>query len=493
MLRRPRRAVPGITKSLNPYVAIPNEFYYLAWVAIFLHFALVVYISAGSSTSNATTALRLSTFLLHQLVVCSPLLFRWKGIGIVHPLYFLSAYTFLRGTLPNTNSIARGVTIHPGLPGYSPEQIAGVQIQVILVATLSWVAMIVGFRVAKGIKWARFLSLSDNQNRLTVAAGIGFMLSALALVMQVKVSGGFTRHIKNITTGIANQSFEMDSTFYSVLVVLVTLSVLLPCVIVLRNPKATRNISFWLSSAGSVVLMYLSNGRRSSVLQAVLAILACWFIANRRVPLVRSFVIACCLFLSVGLLGRFRESNWKQQTVNYDAFTDFDPIHGFENSLEVFESRGGGGAIYPIIAKVSQRVKILYGRNYFDYLNRFIPRFIWKNKPRGIGIECAKVFYGRENSGGIPPGPLGEAFWTGGWLGVFIVFLVWGAMLKSIKTFFDAHGGTISGTLIYLFTITTLNPSEPSFRRWLFIILPCFVLLAIGGMLALKRAEVATD
>ena len=151
----------------------------------------------------------------------------------------------------------------------------------------------------------------------------------------------------------------------------------------------------------------------------------------------------------MGILGDFRRSNWTRGSqVNFSAFTETDIASAFESSLNEIEGRKLASPLYPIVARVPSEVPFKYGTNYVAYFNRFIPRRLWPDKPRGIGLECAEVFYGRSNSGGVPPGRLGEAYWSGGFVGVAIVFFVWGHLLKSFGNFFVRFRGSTIATLL---------------------------------------------
>jgi hypothetical protein len=141
-----------------------------------------------------------------------------------------------------------------------------------------------------------------------------------------------------------------------------------------------------------------------------------------------------------------------------------------------------------ILENVPDNVPFLYGVNYLNYVNRFIPRQIWKNKPRGLATQCAETFYGRVDAGAIPMGAVGEAYWSGGIIAVSIVFFLWGRLLASVGMFFVRFRHSAFACLLYFVTLTQLEPSEQGFAQWIYVVAPaCIVLLLVGEITPASR------
>ena len=232
---------------------------------------------------------------------------------------------------------------------------------------------------------------------------------------------------------------------------------------------------------------YLVSGRRTGAITNIIALVACWIVRRRSLAVGRVVLIGLLAFLFIGMIGEFRRANRRLgKPVNFDAVTEASFTDAVTQSWVEIESRRESGAIYPIIAKVPDKVRYRYASIYLSYFNRFSPRLIWPNKPRGVGIECAYVFFGRRNSGGIPPGGIGEAYWSAGMVGVTVVYLFWGLILRCIGNFFVRFRGSSVATLLYLATLTKLGPSEPQFRAWLHLIVPALLILGCAGIVRIK-------
>ncbi len=466
----------------NPFIEVTRSVQILTRLAVALVIGATWLVAFTADYTAPYMMLRLFVVTGYILVATLPLWFAIPGNGVVHPLFVIASLTLAKSCFPSIGSYAIGMTIHGALPGMIGAQTATLQIQVILLMTLACVMTYAGYFSARGIKW-KAISFRDRKELSTYAAVACFVVGSISLYVLMQISGGFFAHLKNITRGHANKVWAVDPELASTFATLVLLIVVAPALWLLNSRKAITNPAFWALVAYAVASGFLINGRRSAVLANVLVIVACFVLKTRKVAIGRLAITAILLFLSVGILGDYRRSNWSRGAVTFEAFTDVQIDEAMAQSFQEIQARKSGGAIYPIVAMVPSQVPYKYGTNYLAYFNRFIPRRLWPDKPRGIGIECAEAFYGRRNSGGIPPGGLGEAYWSGGLFGIAIVFFTWGAILKSIGTFFMRFRHSAFASLLYLVTVTRLGPSEPQFRAWLYTIVPALALLALVGVI----------
>lgn len=471
----------------NPFVDVPPLAALAARFAVFAFLVAVCVAAMFSDTAAHITALRLLALFVFITVSCAPLIFRIRGIGLFHPLFFLSAYGFIKGTLPSARPIAMGVESHVALPFMGPGDVGMLQVKVMLLGALSWLMMIVGYFATSGISW-RFITFRNRPSAIIWGATAAYVAGIFGFYSLVKLSGGFWEHAKNITRGFAAKVWVADPELASTYAFLVNLSTVLPAYLLLRYRHATKMPGFWISAVGACVLLFMVNGRRSALLQPVLLFICCWILQRRQVALGRIGLVAVVLFLSAGVIGEYRRSNWSSAGgVTFDFMSDVSVESALQMSLQEFEQRSAeGGPMYPILARVPGEVPHLYGANYLAYVNRFIPRIIWEDKPRGIGVDCGRIFYGVGH--GVPPGALGEAYWSGGVIGVVVVFFLWGAILKSAAKFFIRFRGSAVACMLYLMTLAVLSPSEPSFRAWLYIIVPSVAILVSVGVLKIATS-----
>lgn len=91
-----------------------------------------------------------------------------------------------------------------------------------------------------------------------------------------------------------------------------------------------------------------------------------------------------------------------------------------------------------IMARVPREIDHLYGLTYVSAIAFFIPRVIWREKPRGAGAYVAGILYQNKSLGemrayrgtGYPAGGVGEAYWNFGLPGVVVVYLLFGCFHK---------------------------------------------------------------
>lgn len=478
-------------KTTNPYVDISKRLSHAAMFVVAAYLIMLFLFAATSDQPAPLIGVRMLVVSLYVVVSTSPMWMRWQGIGLFHPLYMLAVYGFLKNTLPNAKSLADGVAYHPALRGMSATDISELHIQVMLLKTLSWICIFVGFRAVRGVKW-KVIGFRDHNRLLALGAAVSFLIGCIALYFLIGLSGGFSEHLKNITRGHSNKVWVGDAELASIYAILAKLTIVAPAVWILVGKRPFYNPGLWALIIVAVMTGFLINGRRSGLLVAVVVLVACWVWKRRSIALGRLALIGIVMFATVGMLGEFRRSNWSGGEVNFESLQTTDIEATFYKSFEELESRREGGAIYPIVALVPKEVPFLLGKNYFNYINRFIPRVIWKNKPRGVGIDCARIFYHRPNAGGIPPGQLGEAYWSGGLVGVILVFCLWGALLKSIGNFFVRFNDSPTACMLYLATIGTLGPSEPEFRAWLYLAAPIIIVLTVVGVIRFSGAKSAS-
>ena len=476
-------------RNRNPFIEVNESIYLLARLAVVIFLVSMIYLGVTSRDAAPNMPLRLLVASLRLLVVTLPLWCKIKGIGILHPLYFLSALAFLKTLVPSLYLMANGVSFHGALPGSSPRQISMLQIQILGLSALSFACMYAGFFLNKGNGWT-FVRFREKNAILFVGAVVALVVGSIALWWIMEMSGGLSYHLKNISRGRTKRIWVKDPTYASIYASFVPLILVPPVLWILKRKGAFYSPILWTLCIYAAASGYLVSGRRTSAITNVIAMLACWILHRKKLALGRVAIVAMLAFLSVGIIGEFRKSNWRRnQSLDFGAVTESSVNDSLAKSWEAISERKKGSAAYPIIAKVPEKEPFRYGAIYLSYFNRFIPRIIWPNKPNGVGVECAYVFYGRVEQGGIPPGGVGEAYWSAGVFGVVVVFFIWGFVLRCIANFFLKFHKSAPAVLLYLATLTKLGPSEPQFRAWLFLVVPAAMLLALAGIIQFRPAK----
>lgn len=462
------------------------------WIAsrsvVLAYFVAIVLVAVFSDESPGITIVRLGAVALMLVVSCWPLLFPIAGVGVLHPLYFLSAYNFIKGTLLNFSNYAFGITSHPALPTVRPADIAVIQIEAILLDALGWLMIFAGFRIAKGMSWS-WLRFYRKPQLEVYGAILTYCLGMLGFFFLVQLSGGFEPHLKNIARGINAKVFVSDPRFASLYGNLVILTLIAPALMILTGKNMTRRPFFWLLAITASIALFLVNGRRSALLRPVMLFVTCWIHRSGKLPVAAITVLALMLLLSIGVVGEYRRSNWSDagKKANFDAVQDLSINDLFRLSFQELQERRAGSPLIPIIHRVPSDIAFLYGTNYLGYVKGFIPRALWPGKPRGIGVDCGRVFYGVNWA--IPPGVMGEAYWSGGPIGVAIVFFAWGVVLKNLCYFFLRFYASPMAVLLYFMTLATFTPDEGGVRAWIYLVVPTVSVLFTAGMMNFKSVR----
>ncbi|QEF98725.1 hypothetical protein Mal15_27800 [Stieleria maiorica] len=471
----------------NPFVEISESVQLLARLSIVMAIAFAWWVGLNDRDSAPYPISRLLLFTLYTAIQTLPLWYRLPGVGLLHPLYVIAAYLFLKGTIPSLSQSAIGYRHIPGLPAMSAQGVAIMYMKVTGLYILAQIFTYFGFFTGRGIRW-NFIEFRNRPNIVTYFVIASLVIGLVAFWLLIDLSGGLYPHLKNITRGNAAKVWVKDASNASIYATLCGLIVLPPAFLMLVGKNPGFNPVFWALTAISIAVNYLTAGRRSAIVSAVIIIVACWVLRTRTVSLARLSIIWFLLFLSIGIFGEYRRSNWDgRRRVNFSAFQDNDIGEAMEKTWSDLQQRRGGSPVPLIVYRVPKYVPFKYGMNYVGYINRFIPRRIWKNKPKGLATQCAEVFYGRYGSGAIPMGALGEAYWSGGIVAIPIVFFVWGRILCSIGTFYIRFRYSAIACMLYLLTVTRLEPSELSFGRWVYVVVPTLIILFAFGELVRAR------
>ncbi|MEQ9167694.1 MAG: O-antigen polymerase [Fulvivirga sp.] len=201
----------------------------------------------------------------------------------------------------------------------------------------------------------------------------------------------------------------------------------------------------------SIIIGFLATGSRSSVIVVLVAFLACYLLKTRKIPKISSVLAAIVAVLLFGLLGQirtastFNQGKWSWDDIDFDYQTNLDRA---ADESEAWKSLGADLATY---VSVPERVDFLYGKTYMAAIAFWLPRAIWKDKPHGVGYYTGREIYGAGN--GVPPGPIAEAFWNFGFLGVIVLAFLNGIVLSLVSNTFQLYYKSPGVAVIYILII----------------------------------------
>ncbi len=417
-----------------------------------------------------------------------PLFARFPNKGFLHPLVLTSAINFLNMAISQTGLFFEGLIWHQALRDKTTGALVDLAISVNLIAVVASLSTYLAFAFISSPSLP-YLKLKNQPNRwfgllffIWLCAGLG------CLAFIIYSSGGFASHIRNITVGAANQEFEYGAAYLGFASVGVQSMIVLPLVYAAFKKKGHRSFGFLLLIALVCASVFLLNGRRSAIIPPILSACAFWTFQEKRFPIVPVAVLVGVLVLFVGAGSMFREMNREQgATATFNVFERYTVEDVWDRAIAEITARSStSSAVYPIVARVPQNEPYTYFKNYFDNIYRLIPSAFFPDQPDGIGIQAAETFYHRYDEGGIPPGTLGEAYWSFGILGVIVVYSSYGVLLRLLGNTMTQYRYSAGALCLYIITIVRLDFNQISIRIWLFTIVPMLIFYFASGLVGLR-------
>lgn len=472
--------------SENPYVEIPKVQRKFIMAFILSYMALIMVSAFLDGSRIDEKILLVGSSIIFLGVVSFPLFFKFKVGGFLHPLVLSSAFVLVNLIIRKSDVLANGLDYHVALPGWSSKSLSGLVAYVNIVISCGFLAKYVGYYVFGSLTIRGFRFNKRPNSLFTPLLMMWLGLGFLALFLLINASGGIQYHLININRG-SSKSFIGDTRFLGLCVSITQSTVLIPVLYAAFVKKGNRSLIFVILVLLSFVVVYLTSGRRSSILVPSYLACAIWIYKERSLPLIRILCLGILMFFFLSVGSVWRDANRRSSQINWNFLQGYTVTELAEISMrELSDRSGNSSAMYPIVVLVPDKVPFNYGRSYFENVYRFIPRSVWPEKPNGIGVTCAEVFFHRRGLGGIPPGAYGEAYWSFGITGVILVFFLFGMVLRFFGNIFVANPHAMGFVAIYLFTLVRLGPDQISFRVWIFAFVPTILFLIATNLVSVK-------
>ena len=137
--------------------------------------------------------------------------------------------------------------------------------------------------------------------------------------------------------------------------------------------------------------------------------------------------------------------------------------------------------------QVPSDVDHLYGAGYVKWFNLFIPRLIWKDKPRGIDVDTGVTFFNA--TWGMPPGDIGQAYWEFNIPGVIVVFFLLGVAYRYFYNSLKGGEITYASLAVYLVGVFYLGADQNSFRLMVVFFVPMVLVFVFLKYFRLRFAR----
>ena len=455
----------------SPYLAFrPIERLALAGllIAIVLVAGVVSFFSEGGSHP-----LLFGAFAVYVLTLSLPLFRSFLGTpALFHPLFFYATWMGLRSLLTGDVVLgATGLEFHRALYGMGSTELEYVAAVSFLLEALSLVSLYVGYGLFRNFKVPVFRP-TVVPRRLTVAAVLWMFLPFGAVVILSIEAGGLGSLM--LQRGIASD-LRMAAEIGGHWNFLAGTGVVVPVVWLAIDRKAARNPVFWGVALLAAFLVFAATGSRSSAIVPFITIALMWSIRNRDIPYKSLWIGAVIAVMAVGILGEFRDAtrgaDWLGE-VQIDARAWDGALRGYDELVRRSTTDNGQIAV---LGSVPEHVGHLYGRSYLSIPFVFIPSAIWPgDMPDAAGKLNATYIYDNPLTG-IPTGVVGEAYWNFSYLGVVVVFLLFGGVLRLVASLFRKNIDHALVLVFFLYTLTSLAPGSNQVYNFVHAIVPALL------------------
>lgn len=460
----------GNDRQRNPFVKISSPLraavivYFIGWRILPTTTMLV---DPNTENIGAVAAIVLAIITAELLILLPFMRSKFAGtpVGWLHPLILPTVVTTIFGLMRNPGSLLvpltswiepRAISDHVLLAGWSDSLILEAQLKLSMLNLLALLATYAGFTV----RW----KLPANRPRIVISGkrlawlfGFSFILVLVFLQLQ----GGVLAHMASLASG----RYRMRELSGHFLVV----NAFLPYILLLwyaYRPAALRNPVFLLAFASVALLQFVVTGSRSGLFTPLAMLLAVWIFHHHKLPAVRAFALGASAVLLLGVLGDIRQSG-RDGKVDFSSLSGLDVTAALDDTYDELDSRSLDTGM-AVAALVPKQVDYLYGSTYVAALAFWIPRVLWRDKPRGAGAYASAVLYGGLSvehmsgyrGGGYPVGGVPEAYWNFGISGVVLVFFFYGGLLRFGASWLisqPANPFAVTFLILLLFGLNTPN------------------------------------
>ncbi|MBP0484463.1 O-antigen polymerase [Sagittula salina] len=439
-LRALRAENPFIT--ISPAARLAIVIYFVGWRIL----PLCAQLTAEHDVATAHQLLTIACKILTQGLLLAPMVstrFFGARMGWLHPLVLPALVSVLLTTLQSPETLLapllgwfagfREIT-HELYTGMPQEVLYRAQFRGAALTVLSVICLYGGFAASRLPIRLR----QDRRREIRLHGGLYaafFGLCFVVVVYFLDQQGGILRHMASFASG----RFAFREFAGPFLVVNDFLPVML-ILWYLYRPQALRNPVFLGVFLLSCVFQFIVTGSRSGMFVPIATLLAAWMMVTRKVPAVRAILLGVTALLLVGVLGEIRRSGSDGQ-VDFSSLVNFDLVEARDKAEEELEGRDRDASMAVFVA-VPQQVGHLWGKTYVAALGFWVPRAIWKDKPRGAGPHTAALIYRGLDTmegytgGGIPPGGVAEAYWNFNIMGVMLVYLLYGGFVRVLSDWY---------------------------------------------------------
>lgn len=207
--------------------------------------------------------------------------------------------------------------------------------------------------------------------------------------------------------------------------------------------KARESKLFWVCCI-CVFLMFMVLGRRSTILLLIGSMLIIYHYLFKKIRLKSAIVFGSLLFSLLISIYVYRiVSGHSQKTKLYDSLSENPLVFVMEQS----EFRNFDMFLL-IIEETPERIPHHWGSDILNIFYTPMPRSIWPDKPKPVGLRLVNEFF-PERKAGIPPTLLGQLYLNFHLPGIMVGMLLLGIFCKTIYVYFQLHKNNVAVVILY--------------------------------------------
>jgi hypothetical protein len=284
---------------------------------------------------------------------------------------------------------------------------------------------------------------------IVIGASIG------ALLLLITLRGGLALHLADMARGRFRSMAGLGP-----LVAAVDLGLVALMIWVAARPNDVRQPLFLGLMILIAAAQFISNGARSAAFAVFMLVGLTWGMRNRRVPWRLAVTLVPLFFLAFGALNIIRTSGMAGQSAT-EAIQSADTGDYLTRAQEEIELRRSLQSTVPVISDGHELAGgPLMGSSYGAAIFAFVPRWVWEGKPRGPGSLYAQIFLGEVREGlAVPVNATAEAHWNFGLLGVILISVLYGALIRHAHNFYIVRQDNPFAVSAFVLFVTTFRPS----------------------------------
>ncbi len=284
-------------------------------------------------------------------------------------------------------------------------------------------------------------------------ATILIALSIGVLLVLISLRGGLSMHLADMARGRFRSLAGLGP-----LVSAVDLGLIALIVWIAARPGDVKQPLFLALMVVVAAAEFISNGARIAAFEVFMLVGISWALRTRRIPWRLAVMLVPLFFISFGALNIIRTAGFTGETAS-EAIQGADTADMLSRVQDEIDLRQSLESTVPVIAEGHDVMGgPLWGRSYGAAVFAFVPRWVWQQKPRGPGSLYAQNFLGEVREGlAIPVNSTAEEYWNFGIVGVILMSLLYGALIRYAHNFYIGRQDNPFAITAFVLFVTTFH------------------------------------